>query len=143
MPTSRGGRSTRRSLAADLGLFDDDPLAEYGALTFAAWRAARLVVDPGLHVFGWTRDQAVDFMVAETARPRADLAVEVDRYLAWPGQALGYKVGELAIRELRRRADAAGVDRRGFHDQVLGHGAVPLAVLDDVVGAWIGSPPSC
>ena len=125
------------SLADDLGFFDGDPLAEYGALTFAAWRAARLVVDPGLHVFGWTRAQAIDFMVERTSRPRGDLAVEVDRYIAWPGQALGYKVGERSIRGLRERAVAAGIGLAPFHDQVLSHGPIPLAVLDDVVGEWI------
>jgi uncharacterized protein (DUF885 family) len=96
------------------------------------WRACRLVVDTGLHALGWTRQQAMDYMASHTALSRHEIRTEVDRYIAWPGQALAYKTGELKIRELRARAErelGPRFDLRAFHDAVLGHGPLPLDTL--------------
>jgi uncharacterized protein (DUF885 family) len=117
-----------------------DPYAKYGQLTYELWRALRLVVDTGLHVMGWTRDEAIRFFAAETPKAAEDIVVEVDRYIVWPGQALGYKTGEIEIRRLRAEAERAlgeAFDIRAFHDVVLGEGAVPLDVLAGRVRAWI------
>jgi len=122
-------------LADEMGLYSGD-LDRIGMLSFDAWRASRLVVDTGMHAFGWPRQQAIDFMVAHTALGLNNIANEVDRYIGWPGQALAYKVGQLEIRALRADAEAAlgsAFDIRRFHDAVLGHGALPLAVLRDSV----------
>src|SRR5438034_6345796 len=97
------------------------------------WRAIRLVVDTGLHSMGWTRDQAIEYFRANAAKTDQDIIVEVERYIVWPGQALGYKMGQLKIRELRSRSErqlGARFDIRAFHDVVLGQGAVPLDVLE-------------
>jgi uncharacterized protein (DUF885 family) len=129
--------------AERLGLeagFYEDPYSDFGRLTYEMWRACRLVVDPGLHALGWTRQQAIDFMAQNTALSLLNVRNEVDRYIAWPGQALGYKIGELKIRELRRRAESrlgTAFDLRAFHDVVLGSGPVPLATLERLVDAWI------
>ena len=131
------------SLGDDMGLYND-PYAKFGQLTYEAWRAVRLVIDTGLHSMGWTRDQAIDFFRANTAKTDQDIGVEVDRYIVWPGQALGYKMGQLKIRELRTNAErqlGPRFDVRGFHDVVLGQGAVPLDVLDRQVNAWVESKP--
>jgi uncharacterized protein (DUF885 family) len=120
--------------------FYQDPYSKFGRLTYEMWRAIRLVVDTGLHSMGWTRDQAIDFFRANAAKTDQDIIVEVDRYIVWPGQALGYKMGQLKIRELRTRAErqlGARFDVRRFHDVVLGQGAVPLDVLERLVGAWV------
>jgi len=104
------------------------------------WRACRLVVDTGMHSKGWTRQEAIDFMLENTGLSEVNIIREVDRYITWPGQALAYKIGELKIRELRERAENAlgdDFDVRLFHDAVLGHGAVPLSVLEEVIDAWI------
>ena len=106
------------------------------------FRAARLVVDTGLHAFGWPREQAIDYLVATTGLDRALCAAEVDRYTASPGQALAYMTGQLKIVELRRRAEARLADRfdlRRFHNVVLDQGALPLPVLETVVDAWIAA----
>jgi uncharacterized protein (DUF885 family) len=127
------------SLGDEMGLYND-PYAKFGQLTYEAWRAVRLVVDTGLHSMGWTRDQAIDFFRANTAKTDQDIAVEVDRYIVWPGQALGYKMGQLKIRELRTNAEQTlgpRFDVRKFHDVVLGQGAVPLDVLQQQVDAWV------
>ena len=103
------------------------------------WRAARLVVDTGLHSMGWTRQQAIDFFLANTPKTTQDVTVEVDRYIVWPGQALGYKMGELKIRELRATAErqlGPKFDLRAFHDLVLSEGAIPLDVLESRVAEW-------
>jgi len=127
------------SLGDEMGLYAD-PYAKFGQLTYDAWRAVRLVVDTGLHSMGWTRDQAIDYFRANTAKTDQDIVVEVDRYIVWPGQALGYKMGQLKIRELRTTAEqqlGARFNVRGFHDVVLGQGAVPLDVLERQVGEWV------
>lgn len=127
------------SLGKEMGFYTD-PYSDYGRLTFEMWRACRLVVDTGMHAQGWTRQQAIDFMREHTAMSDHDIKVEIDRYIVWPGQALAYKMGELKIQELRRRAERAwgdDFDIRGFHDVVLGAGAVPLDVLEARVDEWI------
>ncbi len=126
-------------LADEMGLYSSD-MDRFGILSFDAWRASRLVVDTGMHALGWTRDQAIDFMREHTALDDGNIANEVDRYIAWPGQALAYKLGQLEILRLRARAEAAfgdGFDIRAFHDVVLGSGAVGLTTLSGIVEAWI------
>jgi len=126
-------------LGTELGLYDD-PYAHYGYLRAQAWRAGRLVVDTGIHALGWTRTQAIDYLVDSGGLAREDATAEVDRYYVWPAQALGYKLGELKIRELRQKAhDTLGerFDLRAFNQEILDHGALPLPVLERVVGAWI------
>jgi len=129
--------------AERLGLesgFYEDPYSDFGRLTYEMWRACRLVVDTGIHAKGWTRQQAIDYLAANTALSLHEVTTETDRYISWPGQALCYKMGELRIRELRRRAEAElgeRFDRRQFHDAVLSQGAVPLPVLEEQVGSWI------
>ena len=130
--------------AEHLGLevgFYTDPYSDYGRLTYEMWRACRLVVDTGMHALGWTRQQAIGFMAENTALTELNVRNEIDRYIAWPGQALAYKMGELKIRELRARAEKAlgeRFDLRRFHDVVLLDGAIPLDVLEKKVEAWIG-----
>ena len=109
-------------------------------MTYEIWRAIRLVVDTGMHSLGWERQQAIDFFVANSAKSEHDITVEVDRYIVWPGQALGYKIGELKIKELRARATEElgdDFDIRKFHDAVLGNGALPLSVLEAHIDEWI------
>lgn len=118
----------------------NDPYQYYGALSFEMWRACRLVVDTGIHHKRWTRQQAIDFMKAHMANSEHDIASEVDRYIIMPGQALSYKIGEIKIKELRRRAEqqlGGRFDIRDFHDVVIRNGAVPLAVLEDEVDRWL------
>jgi uncharacterized protein (DUF885 family) len=127
------------SLGEEMGLYDT-PAKKMGQLSYQAWRAARLVVDTGIHSKGWTKAQAVAFMRENTALSDANIDAEVNRYISWPGQALAYKMGELKIRELRARAQAAlgpKFDLRRFHDAVLAQGSVPLDALEAQVDAWI------
>ena len=114
-------------------------LADYGRLTAEAWRASRLVVDTGIHSLKWTRAQAIKFMKDNTASSEQDIVSEVDRYIAWPGQALAYKIGELKIRELRAGAEKRlkrRFDIRKFHDDLLSDGALPLDILQAKMGHW-------
>ncbi len=122
-----------------MGLYTD-PYSNFGRLTYEMWRACRLVVDTGLHAKGWTRQQAIDYLAANTALSLHECTTETDRYIAWPGQALAYKIGELKIRELRRRAEEAlgsRFDVREFHDCVLSGGTVTLPVLEARIDAYI------
>ncbi len=122
--------------------FYQDPYSQFGQLTYEMWRACRLVVDTGMHWKGWTRQQAIDFMAANSALTLLNITNEVDRYIAWPGQALGYKTGQMKISELRAEAQAAlgnRFDVRAFHDVVLGSGSVPLTVLERNVRGWIAA----
>ncbi|MCK9684891.1 DUF885 domain-containing protein [Scleromatobacter humisilvae] len=127
------------SLGDELGLYDD-PTLRYGYLRAQAWRAGRLVVDTGIHALGWTRAQAIDYLVDSAGLAREDATAEVDRYVVWPAQALGYKLGELKIRDLRQKAhDALGdrFDLRTFNQEIIDHGALPLPVLERVIDAWV------
>ena len=129
-------------LGLEMGMYDDDPYSNFGRLGYEMWRACRLVVDTGVHAKGWTRQQAIDYMATRTSLPLHEVETEVDRYISWPGQALSYKLGEIKIKELRRKAEkelGTGFDVRAFHDVVLGSGAVPLNVLESNVEQWIGS----
>lgn len=129
------------SLGEALGLYRD-PYSKFGALSYDMWRACRLVVDTGMHAMGWPRQRAIDFMKANTALTEQNIVAEVDRYISWPGQALGYKIGELKIKELRRRAERELGDKfdlREFHDAVLKNGAIPLDILEEEIDAWIKS----
>jgi uncharacterized protein (DUF885 family) len=129
--------------AERLGLeagFYEDPYSDFGRLTYEMWRACRLVVDTGMHYLNWTRQEAIDFMAANTALTLHNITTEVDRYISWPGQALAYKIGELKIRELRELCErelGPRFDVRLFHDVVLGSGAVPLDVLEANVKSWL------
>ena len=128
-------------LGKDVGFYTD-PYSDYGRLEADIWRAIRLVVDTGVHSQQWSRQQMVDYFHAHSAIDDTNVQAEVDRYIAWPGQALGYKVGQLKFLELRARAQKAlgpRFDLRAFHDQVLDAGALPLDVLDQRVNAWIAS----
>jgi uncharacterized protein (DUF885 family) len=116
-----------------MGLYTDE-LSRLGMVSFDAWRACRLVVDTGMHHYGWPRQRAIDYMRENTALSETNIANEVDRYIAAPGQALAYMIGRLRIRELRQRAaEQPGFDIRDFHHRVLSQGSVPLDVLDEVV----------
>ncbi|WP_231733679.1 DUF885 domain-containing protein [Sphingomonas sp. CCH9-H8] len=128
-------------IGIEMGIYDT-PEKEMGRLSYEMWRACRLVVDTGIHAKGWTKEQAVQFMLDNTALSAANIDAEVNRYISWPGQALGYKLGEIKIRELRARAEKAlGVefDVKRFHDAVLEQGAVPLDVLDAQIDAFIAA----
>ena len=129
------------SLGLDVGFYQD-PYSNFGRLSYEMWRACRLVVDTGMHAKGWSRQQAIDYMAANTALSEHNIRAEVDRYIAWPGQALAYKIGELKMQELRARATralGAKFDIRRFHDALLENGAVPLTVLEAKIDAWIAA----
>ena len=128
-------------LADEMGLFRDDA-ERFGMLDAVAWRAARLVVDTGLHALRWTRQQSIDFLL-ETGLSETDATIETDRYIAWPGQALTYMIGCREIEKLRRELtarDGSAFDLRGFHDQVLAHGSLPLATLTRELPNWVVAP---
>jgi len=129
------------SLGPELGL-EQDPYSKFGQLTYEMWRAIRFVIDTGIHSFGWSRQQAIDYFKANSAKTENDITVEVDRYIVWPGQALAYKSGELEIKALRKYAEqelGSRFDIRAFHDQILSQGALPLDVLDPRIRAWVDS----
>jgi uncharacterized protein (DUF885 family) len=120
--------------------FYTDPYSDFGRLTYEMWRACRLVVDTGIHAMGWTRERAVELLASNTALSRHEVGTETDRYIGWPGQALSYKMGEIEIRGLRRRAErelGERFDVRAFHDVVLLNGPVPLTVLRELVDEHI------
>jgi uncharacterized protein (DUF885 family) len=128
-------------LGKDAGFYQD-PYSDYGRLENDIWRAIRLVVDTGVHSQHWTRQQMVDYFHDHSAMDEPSIQTEVDRYIAWPGQAKAYKVGQLKILELRERAKKALGDKfdlRAFHDEVLDSGALPLDMLSDRIDAWIAS----
>ena len=122
--------------------FYQDPYDNFGRLSDEIWRACRLVVDTGMHAFGWSRQQAIDYLLANTAISTLDAASEVDRYIGWPGQACAYKIGQLEILAMREDAERRLADKfsvRDFHDAVLGSGAIPLPVLKEIIERWIKS----
>lgn len=126
-------------LGIEMGLYQT-PYEDFGRLSMEMWRACRLVIDTGIHSKGWTRRQALDYLAGNTALSLKNVQVEVDRYIAWPGQALAYKMGELTILELRRKAEKAlgpKFDIREFHDVVLDKGGLPLVILGEEVDAYI------
>jgi len=126
-------------LGYQLGLYRD-PYSRYGQLTYDMWRAVRLVVDTGIHYFGWSRQEAIDYFMANAGKTETDIVNEIDRYIGWPGQALAYKVGQMKFLELRERAMQSLGDRfdiRAFHDELLGAGAIPLDALENRMEAWI------
>ncbi|MGB5689058.1 MAG: DUF885 domain-containing protein [Woeseiaceae bacterium] len=128
-------------LGYDLGLYQD-PYSRFGQLTYDMWRAVRLVVDTGMHYKGWTRQQAIDFFKDNAAKTEHDIVNEIDRYIAWPGQALAYKIGQLKILTLRERAEIELGDKfdiRAFHDELLGAGALPLDLLELRMDAWMAA----
>ncbi|HET9676890.1 MAG TPA: DUF885 domain-containing protein, partial [Solirubrobacterales bacterium] len=138
---SEGWALYAESLGGEIGLYRD-PYSRFGQLTYEMWRAIRLVVDTGLHAKGWSRQQAIDYAQANSARTAHDIEVEIDRYIVWPGGAVVYKIGELKIKELRAYAErelGPGFDLRAFHDQLLAHGQLPLALLEKNIKAWVAA----
>ncbi len=128
-------------LGTQMGIYET-PYEEFGRLTFEMWRAARLVIDTGLHEYGWSREQAIDYLASHTALARHDVVTEVDRYISWPGQALAYYLGYRTILDLRAEAErelGERFDQRGFHDTILNLGSVPLPVLEDEVRGYIAA----
>jgi len=126
-------------LAKEMGAYED-PYSDFGRLTTEMWRAIRLVVDTGLHSKGWTEEEAIQYFADNSPEPIASITAEVRRYIVWPGQATSYKVGMIKILELRAAAkEALGekFDIRGFHDVVLGGGAMPLSLLERRVETWV------
>jgi uncharacterized protein (DUF885 family) len=126
-------------LGVEAGIYRT-PYEHFGRLTYEMWRAVRLVVDTGIHTQGWGRQQVMDYMAANTALSLHEIETETDRYISWPAQALSYKLGELKIKELRARAEAAlgdGFDIRAFHDAILRNGSVPLGILESEIDRWI------
>lgn len=128
-------------LGLEVGFYED-PYSDFGRLTYEMWRALRLVVDTGMHYFGWSRQKAIDYMAENSALTMHNITTEIDRYISWPGQALGYKMGELKIRELRAYSKEKLGDKfdvREFHEVVLGSGAVPMNVLEANVTDWVSN----
>ena len=126
-------------LGLEVGIYED-PYDNFGRLSYEMWRACRLVVDTGMHMFGWSRDKALSYMMENTALSEHNVRTEIDRYISWPGQALSYKIGEIKIKELRKKTELAlgeKFDVRDFHDAVLAHGSVPLFVLEQNIDQFI------
>jgi uncharacterized protein (DUF885 family) len=137
--TGEGWGLYAEKLGEEMGMYTT-PYERLGRLTYEMWRACRLVVDTGIHAFGWSREQARAYLRDRTALSEHEIETEVDRYIAWPGQALAYKIGELAILALRARAEGAlgpRFDLRRFHDAVLAGGSLPLGVLEDQIARYI------
>jgi uncharacterized protein (DUF885 family) len=128
-------------LGVEMGIYDT-PYDHFGRLSYEMWRACRLVVDTGLHAMGWTRRQAVDYLASNTALSLHSIGTEVDRYIAWPAQALAYKMGELTIWDLRAKSErelGEAFDIREFHDAVLTKGGLPLQILRSQIDAYIAA----
>ena len=126
-------------LGIEMGVYET-PYDHFGRLSYEMWRACRLVIDTGIHAFGWTRERAIALLEENSALSTHNIRTEVDRYISWPGQALAYKMGELKILELRGRAQkalGARFDIRAFHDEILSVGGVPLGLLEDRIDLWI------
>jgi uncharacterized protein (DUF885 family) len=126
-------------LAREMGLYRT-PLERFGALETEAWRAARLVVDTGIHALGWTRQQSIDLLVERAGLSRLEAETETDRYISWPGQALSYMIGQREIMALRAQLEARDgerFDRQAFHDEVIGHGSLALTVLREQLPDWV------
>jgi len=126
-------------LGEEMGIYRT-PYERFGRLSYEMWRAARLVIDTGIHAYGWDRQQAIDYLAERTALSQHEVATEIDRYISWPGQAVAYKLGELAIRRERARAEealGAEFDIRKFHDVVLSLGSVPLPVFGQRIDSFI------
>ncbi|MFT4941803.1 MAG: hypothetical protein ACI88A_004874 [Paraglaciecola sp.] len=126
-------------LGKEMGIYTT-PYEEFGRLSYEMWRACRLVVDTGMHTQGWSRQQAIDYMLENTALSEHNVTTEVDRYISWPAQALSYKIGEMTIKRLRKKAEQAlgnKFDLRAFHDAVLEYGSVPLAILEENIQTFI------
>jgi uncharacterized protein (DUF885 family) len=127
-------------LADELGMYST-PMDRFGMLAGQAWRAARLVVDTGMHALKWPRAKAVETLMRIRSGPSDDVENEVDRYVIWPGQALAYKIGQRTISDARERAKrrlGAAFDLRRFHDEVLRRGALPLSLFEDLIRSWDG-----
>ncbi|MGO4893073.1 DUF885 domain-containing protein [Flavobacterium sp. W21_SRS_FM6] len=130
-------------LGKEVGMYTN-PYDEFGRLSYEMWRACRLVVDTGMHVKGWSREQAIEFMLENTALSEHNVKTEIDRYISWPAQALSYKIGELSIKKLRLKAQeklGERFDLRAFHDAVLAYGSVPLSVLETNIEHYIANQP--
>jgi uncharacterized protein (DUF885 family) len=138
-------------LGTVMGIYET-PYEDFGRLTYEMWRACRLVIDTGIHQFGWSRERAMDYLRAHAALAEHEITTEVERYIAWPGQALAYKLGEMQIRRHRREAEeklGPKFDQRYFHDAILALGSVPLPVLEQRMAQFIadggsnplGAPP--
>jgi uncharacterized protein (DUF885 family) len=143
-PFVEGWAVYAETLGDEMGFYQD-PYSRFGQLTFEMWRALRLVVDTGIHFKGWTKQQAVDCFLENTAQDERVIDAEVDRYISSPGLAVAYKIGELKFQELRARAQkelGPAFDLRAFHDEVLKNGALPLDLLEQNVTAWIAAYPS-
>ena len=126
-------------LANEMDIYST-PYEHFGKLTYEMWRACRLVVDTGIHSFGWTREESVEFMAKNTALSLHEINTEVDRYISWPGQALAYKIGEIKIRELRKKAEKVlgeNFDIRDFHEVILEKGTVTLPLLEERILNYI------